>query len=158
MFILVYYMECLSGNGINCKGKGFSPEDVDLGADGGGLFSDDSRADKQVMDIHLTDGLGEDWPHLRLPAYQEDQLHTWRPAGRVFWVDVPSFHPSFRFLFQTALPTNPSSWPGENGKGVSIPKEEEKEKNEKFKLNQFNLLASDRIALNRSLQDVRIDG
>lgn len=52
---------------------------------------------------------------------------------------------------------NPLSWPGENGKGVNIPKEEENLKKEKFKLNQFNLLASDRIALNRSLQDVRME-
>lgn len=54
--------------------------------------------------------------------------------------------------------SNPSSWPGENGKGVDIPKEQEKEKEEKFKLNQFNLLASDMIALNRSINDVRLDG
>lgn len=56
------------------------------------------------------------------------------------------------------LRSNPSSWPGENGRGVEIPKEEEQLKNEKFKLNQFNLLASDRIALNRSISDVRLDG
>ncbi|GIY76283.1 polypeptide N-acetylgalactosaminyltransferase 5 [Caerostris darwini] len=53
---------------------------------------------------------------------------------------------------------NPSHWPGEMGKGVAIAKEEEQLKNEKFKLNQFNLLASDRIALNRSLLDVRMEG
>lgn len=53
---------------------------------------------------------------------------------------------------------NPAHWPGEMGKAVVIGKEEEKLKVEKFKLNQFNLLASDRIALNRSLVDVRMDG
>lgn len=53
---------------------------------------------------------------------------------------------------------NPSHWLGEMGKAVIISKEEEKLKNEKFKLNQFNLLASDRIALNRSLLDVRLEG
>lgn len=52
---------------------------------------------------------------------------------------------------------NPQTWPGENGKGVDIPPEEEALKKEKFKLNQFNLLASERIALNRSLPDVRLD-
>ena len=56
------------------------------------------------------------------------------------------------------LRNNPSSWPGENGKGADLTKEEEKLKDEKFKLNQFNLIASDKIALNRSINDVRLDG
>ena len=46
--------------------------------------------------------------------------------------------------------------PGEMGKAVQIPKEREEEKKEKFKINQFNLLASEMIALNRSLADVRL--
>lgn len=71
-----------------------------------------------------------------LSPYSSSQLHSWTPV---------------------VLKSNPSSWPGENGKGVLIPKEDEALKNEKFKLNQFNLLASDKIALNRSLPDVRMD-
>ena len=46
--------------------------------------------------------------------------------------------------------------PGEMGKAVIIPKEREEEKKEKFKINQFNLLASEMILLNRSLSDVRL--
>jgi len=46
--------------------------------------------------------------------------------------------------------------PGEMGKAVQIPSEKEDEKNEKFKVNQFNLLASEMISLNRSLADVRL--
>merc|ERR1719340_544674 len=46
--------------------------------------------------------------------------------------------------------------PGEMGKAVQIPKDREDEKKEKFKINQFNLLASEMIALNRSLSDVRL--
>ena len=49
-----------------------------------------------------------------------------------------------------------NSLPGEMGKPVTIPKSQEKEKNEKFKINQFNLMASEMISLNRSLADVRL--
>lgn len=72
---------------------------------------------------------------LKLPPYKSSQLRVWKSVNQ---------------------DKNPPSWPGEVGKAVIIGKEEEQLKNEKFKLNQFNLLASDRIALNRSLADVRL--
>jgi len=46
--------------------------------------------------------------------------------------------------------------PGEMGRPVNIPADEESKMKEKFKINQFNLLASERISLNRSLPDVRL--
>uniref|UniRef100_A0A182Q6N9 Polypeptide N-acetylgalactosaminyltransferase n=1 Tax=Anopheles farauti TaxID=69004 RepID=A0A182Q6N9_9DIPT len=45
--------------------------------------------------------------------------------------------------------------PGEMGKPVKIPSHQQELMKEKFKENQFNLLASDMIWLNRSLTDVR---
>ncbi|XP_011495007.1 PREDICTED: polypeptide N-acetylgalactosaminyltransferase 5 isoform X2 [Ceratosolen solmsi marchali] len=48
--------------------------------------------------------------------------------------------------------------PGEMGKAVHIPTEQEAMQQELFKLNQFNLMASDMISLNRSLKDVRLVG
>ncbi|KAI1293869.1 Polypeptide N-acetylgalactosaminyltransferase 5 [Halotydeus destructor] len=71
-----------------------------------------------------------------LPPYTSDQLTSWRPA---------------------ILVNNPSSWPGERGKAAQMTHSEEAEKAEKFKLNQFNLIATDKIALNRSLPDVRLE-
>ncbi|XP_048754364.2 polypeptide N-acetylgalactosaminyltransferase 13-like isoform X2 [Ostrea edulis] len=47
--------------------------------------------------------------------------------------------------------------PGEMGKPVSLPADKQAEAKEKFKINQFNLVASDMISLNRSLPDYRMD-
>ncbi|WKX98588.1 hypothetical protein Q1695_013905 [Nippostrongylus brasiliensis] len=49
---------------------------------------------------------------------------------------------------------NPIGW-GEGGRGVSLSKEEERLSDETFGVNQFSVFVSDRIALNRSLDDYR---
>lgn len=48
-----------------------------------------------------------------------------------------------------------SGGPGEMGKAVHVNKAREQEMKELFKLNQFNVMASDMISLNRSLPDYR---
>jgi len=68
-------------------------------------------------------------------AYPRDKLKTWTKAKVV---------------------QRQKGSPGEMGKAVQIPPNKEDEKKEKFKVNQFNLLASEMISLNRSLQDVRL--
>ncbi|KAJ8353899.1 hypothetical protein SKAU_G00214660 [Synaphobranchus kaupii] len=52
----------------------------------------------------------------------------------------------------------PRDGPGEMGKPVVIPKENQEKMREMFKINQFNLMASEMIALNRTLPDVRLEG
>lgn len=54
--------------------------------------------------------------------------------------------------------TRPRDGPGEGGKPVVIPKENQEKMKEMFKINQFNLMASEMIALNRTLPDVRLEG
>jgi hypothetical protein len=52
-------------------------------------------------------------------------------------------------------PKNPSSWHGEEGRGVVVPEKLKKEAKRRFKENEFNIVASDLIALNRSVPDQR---
>lgn len=47
--------------------------------------------------------------------------------------------------------------PGAGGNGIQIEKEKQEEMREMFKQNQFNLMASDRVSINRTLPDYRLD-
>lgn len=136
--VMVYYMDCLGSNGINCVGgkqrKLYSDSEINSALSGGGgnvnvnpYYSDSLIAPSSNGDSSVHSSV--------LPAYKLTELRRWQAP---------------------VINSNPRSWPGENGKAVVIAKEEEALKNEKFKLNQFNLLASDRIALNRTLPDVRM--
>lgn len=50
---------------------------------------------------------------------------------------------------------NPTNWPGENGRGVVIPSNLKKQSEKRFTENQFNVVASELIALNRNVPDQR---
>lgn len=69
-------------------------------------------------------------------------LRTYRPSDLKKWRTVPPVSENY-------------GAPGEMGKPVRIPSNQASLAKEKFKENQFNLLASDMIWLNRSLSDVR---
>jgi len=51
--------------------------------------------------------------------------------------------------------TNPPNWHGEGGRGVVIPQDLQEQSKKRFTENQFNILASDLMALNRSIKDQR---
>lgn len=67
-------------------------------------------------------------------------------------------HPLFVCVSTADALARPRDGPGEGGKPVVIPKENQEKMKEMFKINQFNLMASEMIALNRSLPDVRLEG
>lgn len=69
--------------------------------------------------------------------YKQSELHLWRPAK--------------------VVRENKGS-AGEMGAAVHIAPELETKQQELFKLNQFNLMASDMISLHRSLKDIRLEG
>ncbi|XP_039188160.1 polypeptide N-acetylgalactosaminyltransferase 1 isoform X2 [Crotalus tigris] len=62
------------------------------------------------------------------------------------------------FLLVPELVQKAHEGPGEMGNPVAIAKEDQEKMKEMFKINQFNLMASEIIALNRSLPDVRLEG
>lgn len=56
-------------------------------------------------------------------------------------------------MFYSAVQKHiPGKGPGEMGAPVKIPKDKEKESKKMFKENQFNLMASNMISLNRTLK------
>ncbi|XP_064614408.1 polypeptide N-acetylgalactosaminyltransferase 13-like isoform X2 [Liolophura sinensis] len=63
-----------------------------------------------------------------------------------------------KILPRGLLPPRSPTGPGEMGKAVVIPVEMQEESKQKFKIHQFNLLASEMMSLNRSLPDHRMSG
>lgn len=102
------------------------------------------HADKRVADDQLVDENEIDTNH-NLDSFPTSGISkTYRPQQLKFWRAAP-------------LVSDVYGRPGEMGKPVKIPAEKHALMKEKFKENQFNLMASDMISLNRSLVDVRHD-
>lgn len=72
-------------------------------------------------------------------------------------ISLKTFFPISSSLTDIPRPVNLDA-PGEMGKPVIIEPEFQEEAERLFRINEFNLMATDRIALNRSLPDVRPKG
>ncbi|XP_019770132.2 polypeptide N-acetylgalactosaminyltransferase 5 isoform X4 [Dendroctonus ponderosae] len=132
--ILSFYSECLGGS---CNQK--NPEalaQIDGSKDYDNAFDDNKIDEIQPQRNSPSNSHGSGTGGISI-TYRSHELKKWRIAPVV-------------------LPAG--ELPGERGRAVNIPPEQDELMKEKFKLNQFNLLASDKISLNRSLRDVRLDG
>lgn len=131
--VLTFYSDCVGGSGWGCGGNSAAARVEQIGnygTDHGG-----SSKGRGILYEQLHDrGKAEVTEKGKYPV---KDLRRWKPAPSV-------------------LPQH--GQPGELGKAVRIPPDQEGLMKEKFKLNQFNLLASDMISFNRSLTDVRLSG
>jgi len=139
VFLLNFYSDCI---GSNCKK--LSDFDVELPQSNKLIkveydFDDNNNEhDNAVEKINNNNHKNNDDFNIGIDRkFKKSELKRWRPAP-------------------TVLPAGND--PGEMGKPVHIPESKQELMKEKFKINQFNLMASDMISLNRSLADVRMDG
>ncbi|XP_030383472.1 polypeptide N-acetylgalactosaminyltransferase 5 isoform X1 [Scaptodrosophila lebanonensis] len=138
-FVLIArYSDCIGKDGWRCKRSG--EYDVEL-----------PNAERLVDDNQLVD---------------DNEINTEKSfdgdSGGVIGAGFASggISMTYRTLvlkkwFQAPTVREVKGKPGEMGKPVKIPSDLKELMKEKFKENQFNLLASDMISLNRSLTDVR---
>ncbi|XP_055685223.1 polypeptide N-acetylgalactosaminyltransferase 5 isoform X1 [Lutzomyia longipalpis] len=129
--LIMHYMD-LGGGWNTSGGRRPGDGDVEMTRLAGKLVDEDPIVDEEEIDTNnnMDVGFGNTVPR----TYRPEDLKKWRPAPTVM---------------------EKYGLPGEMGKPVKIPDEQQELMKEKFKENQFNLMASDMISLNRSLTDVR---
>lgn len=130
--LLTFFSDCSSGSGWGCAPSASPMAEVKHAPVANAQVS--PVLEKQVEANEVVIPKKEDADHQK---YRRSQLALWNPAPHV--AEKPGL-------------------PGERGKAVIVPADQEAIMKEKFKLNQFNLMASDMISLNRSLTDVRLEG
>uniref|UniRef100_A0A336K344 Polypeptide N-acetylgalactosaminyltransferase n=1 Tax=Culicoides sonorensis TaxID=179676 RepID=A0A336K344_CULSO len=134
IIIIMNYIDCTGSNSFLCRKSGEYNVEVTRAVHLmlGNKMDDDTIVNEEEIDTnHSMDD------HADLPISQ-----TYKPQDLKKWQVV------------SPLPENIGK-PGEMGKPVRILPAQQALMKEKFKENQFNLLASDMIMLNRSLTDVR---
>ena len=131
--IIMLYSDCIGGNGWGCPKQDISDLKPSDGQEQQQLEIQE-RAEALIVEDNEVEPSGGRGP---VRKYAKSELNLWRPAKVVREVKGRA---------------------GEMGKAVQIPADQEAKQQELFKLNQFNLMASDMISLNRSLKDVRLEG
>ncbi|XP_063698586.1 polypeptide N-acetylgalactosaminyltransferase 5 isoform X2 [Culicoides brevitarsis] len=134
VILIMNYTDCIGSNSFLCKKSG--EYDVEL-----------PKAAHQVQDNSIDDDslVNEEEIDTNNSMDDHSDIHvsqTYKPSTLKKWRVVPPVQENY-------------GKPGEHGKPVRIPPSQQALMKEKFKENQFNLLASDMIMLNRSLADVR---
>ncbi|XP_055376433.1 polypeptide N-acetylgalactosaminyltransferase 5 isoform X2 [Condylostylus longicornis] len=140
IILIAHYSECIGKDGWRCKRPG--EYDVQIQPESGKLVDEDSMVDESEIDtdknadgsnINNSNNNNNNGITVSL-TYRSVVLKKWKPVPPVKEI---------------------RGKPGEMGRPVKIPGEMQELMKEKFKENQFNLLASDMISINRSLADVR---
>ncbi|XP_017854878.2 polypeptide N-acetylgalactosaminyltransferase 5 isoform X1 [Drosophila busckii] len=143
-FVLIaHYSDCIGKDGWRCRRAG----EYDLDMPNAERLVDDNQLvdDNEInteKSLDTGDGGGGIAPIMGQGFASGGISMTYRSLVLKKWFQAPTVRES-------------KGKPGEMGKPVKIPADMKEVMKEKFKENQFNLLASDMISLNRSLTDVR---
>ncbi|ALC38238.1 pgant5 [Drosophila busckii] len=145
-FVLIaHYSDCIGKDGWRCRRAG--EYDLDMPnaerlVDDNQLVDDNEINTEKSLDTGDGGGGGGIAPIMGQGFASGGISMTYRSLVLKKWFQAPTVRES-------------KGKPGEMGKPVKIPADMKEVMKEKFKENQFNLLASDMISLNRSLTDVR---